>query len=193
MIEAKKYSPVLFDKNIKNFRSLKNGTSEYYQFWDEQKKRIIDGYKPSGGVWIPGNYYFYLNFSKIHGLNPGAKRKSMISPLYRDQDHEYFQEVHWAKYGDGKDNKGGYGLIVLKARRKGFSFMNANILLHEWTCYAHSENGLGAQKEDYVQDFRKKMKLSYSELPPEFRNKILHDNEEIFMSGYKEKIDGILD
>jgi len=184
LISAEKYSPVIFDKNLKNYESLKIGSLDYSQFWRTQKDRILNGYKPNGGVWIPGNYYFYLNFSKIHGLNPGAKRKSMISPLYRDQDHEYYQEVH-----DAKEN--GRGIIVLKARRKGFSFMNANILLHEWTCYPHSENGLGAQKEDYVQDFRKKMLLSYNELPPQFRNKILHNNEEIFMSGYKEKENGI--
>jgi hypothetical protein len=191
MIKAAKYSPIIFDKNLKDYRNLQKNTAEYFAFWKEQRRRIEHGYKPTGGTWIPGNYYFYLNFSKIHGLLPGAKRKSMISPLYRDQDHEYFREVHWAKYGDGKDNKGGYGIIVLKARRKGFSFMNADILLHEWTCYKHSENGLGAQREDYVQDFRKKMLLSYNELPPELRNKILHNNEELFMSGYKEKENGI--
>jgi hypothetical protein len=184
LISAEKYSPVLFDKSINKFESFRTDSIEYSQFWRTQKDRILNGYKPNGGVWIPGNYYFYLNFSKIHGLNPGAKRKSMISPLYRDQDHEYYQEVH-----DAKEN--GRGIIVLKARRKGFSFMNANILLHEWTCFPHSENGLGAQKEDYVQDFRKKMLLSYNELPPQFRNKILHNNEEIFMSGYKEKENGI--
>ena len=191
MVKAEKYSPVIFDKNLMNYREMQKNTSQYFAFWKEQRKRLFEGYKPTGGVWIPGNYYFYLNFSKIHGLLPGAKRKSMISPLYRDQDHEYFLEVHHAKYGDGKDNLGGYGIIVLKARRKGFSFMNANILLHEWTCYKHSENGLGAQREDYVQDFRKKMLLSYNELPPELRNKILHNNEELFMSGYKEKENGI--
>ena len=191
MIKSEKYSPVIFDKHLKDYAKLKKNTAEYFAFWKEQKRRLKDGYKPTGGSWIPGNYYFYLNFSKIHGLQEGARRKSMISPIYRDQDHEYFTEVHWAKYGDGKDNKGGYGIIVLKARRKGFSFMNADILLHEWTCYPHSENGLGAQREDYVQDFRKKMLLSYNELPPQLRNKVLHNNEEIFMSGYKEKEDGI--
>jgi hypothetical protein len=184
LTSAEKYSPVIFDKNINKFESFRTDSLEYSQFWRTQKDRILNGYKPNGGVWIPGNYYFYLNFSKIHGLNPGAKRKSMISPLYRDQDHEYYQEVHEAK-------ENGRGIIVLKARRKGFSFMNANILLHEWTCFPHSENGLGAQKEDYVQDFRKKMLLSYNELPHQFRNKILHNNEEIFMSGYKEKENGI--
>jgi hypothetical protein len=191
MVNAEKYSPVLFDKYLRDYRSFKPNSVEYFQFWKDQKQKILQGYKPNGGQWIPGNYYFYLNFSKIHGLLPGAKRKSMISPLYRDQDHEYYMEVQWAKHGDGLDNKGGYGIIVLKARRKGFSFMNANILLHEWVCYPHSENGLGAQREDYVQDFRKKMLLSYNELPPQLQNKILHNNEELFMSGYKEKENGI--
>jgi hypothetical protein len=191
MIQSHKYSPLVFNKNYKDYNKLRKNTAEYFAFWKEQKRRLKEGYKPTGGSWIPGNYYFYLNFSKIHGLQQGAKRKSMIAPIYRDQDHEYFSEIHLAKYGDGKLDLGGRGVIVLKARRKGFSFMNANILLHEWTCYAHSENGLGAQKEDYVQDFRKKLLLSYNELPPQLRNKVLHNNEEILMSGYKEKEDGI--
>ena len=191
MISSDKYSPVIFDKNLKDYHKLKKNTAEYFAFWKEQKHRLLHGYKPTGGTWIPPNYYFYLNFSKIHGLSQGARRKSMIAPIYRDQDHEYFQEIYHAKYGDGKDNKGGYGIIVVKARRKGFSFMNANTLLHEWTCYPHSENGLGAQREDYVQDFRKKLIMSYNELPPELRNKVLHNNEELLMSGYKEKVDGI--
>lgn len=191
MIKAEKYSPVLFDKNLKDYQKLKKNTAEYFHFWKEQKKRLLNGYKPTGGSWIPPNYYFYLNFSKIHGLADGARRKTMIPPRYRDQDHEYFLEIHHAKYGDGKENKGGYGIIVVKARRKGFSFMNADVLLHEWTCYPHSENGLGAQRDDYVQDFRKKLIMSYNELPPELRNKVLHNNEDLLMSGYKEKEDGI--
>lgn len=184
MIEGNKYRPVLFDKNLKNYKKFTPGTLEYAHFWKEQRKRILNGYKPTGGTWIPGNYYFYLNFSKIHGLAPNARRKGMISPIYRDQDHEYFEALH-----DAKEN--GYGLIVLKARRKGFSFMNANILLHEWVCYSHSENGIGSQKEDYVLDFKKKMMLSYNELPKQLRPKVLRDNEDILMSGYKVKEDGV--
>jgi len=108
----------------------------------------------------------------------------MISPIYRDQDHEYFDAIY-----DAKEN--GHGVIILKARRKGFSFMNANILLHEWVCFPHSENGIGAQKELYVQDFKKKMMLSYNELHPRLRPKILRDNEDLLMSGYKVKEDGV--
>tara|TARA_R110002126_G_scaffold94290_4_gene222689 strand:+ start:364 stop:2313 length:1950 start_codon:yes stop_codon:yes gene_type:complete len=181
MIAALKYCPVLTDRE---YPKLRKGTIQYRNWWKIQRARILSGYKPTGGTWIPGNYYFYLNFGKIHGLPPGAKRKTMISPIYRDQDHEYFKMVH-----DCKEN--GQGLICLKARRKGFSFMNVNILLHEWSCYGHSENGLGAQKEEYVQDFRKKLLLSYNELDPYLKNKMLHNNEDIMMSGYKQKEDGI--
>lgn len=181
MIPAIKYCPVLTDRE---YPKLKVGTIEYRNWWKIQKDRIINGYKPTGGTWIPGNYYFYLNFGKIHGLPEGAQRKTMISPIYRDQDHEYFQIVDDCK-------KKGKGLIVLKARRKGFSFMNVNILLHEWTCFPHSENGLGAQKEEYVQDFRKKLLLSYNELPSYLKNAMLHNNEDIMMSGYKQKENGI--
>lgn len=181
MIPALKYCPVLTDKE---YPRLQPGTVQYRNWWKIQKDRILNGYKPTGGTWIPGNYYFYLNFGKIHGLPAGAKRKTMISPIYRDQDHEYFKMVHDCK-------KNGQGLIVLKARRKGFSFMNVNILLHEWTCYSHSENGLGAQKEEYVQDFRKKLLLSYNELPNYLKNAMLHNNEDIMMSGYKQKENGI--
>ena len=184
MIDGKKYQPVLYSKEYKGYKKFVKGSLVYNAFWKEQKRRILNGWKPNGGTFMPGNYYFYLNFSKIHGLAPNSRRKGMISPIYRDQDHEYFTEILKAK-------EGGYGVIVLKARRKGFSFMNANILLHEWICYAHSENGIGAQKELYVQDFKKKMMLSYNSLPKQLRNKVLRDNEELLMSGYKVKEDGV--
>lgn len=183
MISGKKYQPIIYDKNLKDYNKFRPGTMQYSAFWTEQKKRIKNGYKPTGGTWIPGNYYFYLNFSKIHGLAHKAKRKGMISPIYRDQDHEYFLEINNAK-------EGGYGIIVCKARRKGFSYMNANILLHEFCVYAHSENGIGAQKELYVEDFKKKMMLSYNELPKQLRPKVLKNNEDLLMSGYKVKEDG---
>ena len=66
MISAEKYSPVLFDKSINKFEGFRTDSLEYSQFWRTQKDRILNGYKPNGGVWIPGNYYFYLNFSIIY-------------------------------------------------------------------------------------------------------------------------------
>lgn len=183
MISAKEYSPVLFNEDYNPAR-LRKGTSAYHRFWDESMERCINGYQPTGGVWIPGNYYFYLNFCKIRLYDKKTNRKKLGPPLYRDQDHEYFVEVNDAKAA-------GEGVIVLKARRKGFSFMNSNILLHDWTFFEQSEVGMGAQKEHYVADFRNKLLLTYNNIHPAFRNHHLINNSDLLSSGWREKQNGI--
>jgi hypothetical protein len=181
LISSDKYSPVLHDKT---FPKLRSGSIEYIHWWKEQIRRCKEGYKPNGGTRITGPYYFYLNFCKIEGYSAKTNRKGMIPPKYRDQDHEYYNEIEAAE-------KEGRGIIVLKARRKGFSYMNANMLLHDWTFYRNSESGIGAQQAHYVEDFRRKLLLTYNTLPSELRNKTLHANEDILVSGYKEKVDGV--
>ena len=40
--------------------------SEYRKFWDEEIRRCKEGYvRESDGEWIPGYYYFYLNYFPI--------------------------------------------------------------------------------------------------------------------------------
>lgn len=34
------------------------GTTEYFQYWDEQKRRCIDGYTSDDGDFISGYNYF---------------------------------------------------------------------------------------------------------------------------------------
>jgi len=183
MISAKAYSPVLYDPAERpgNFHK---GTSSHYRYWETQFDRCRDGYTPPGGSHIPGNYYFYLNFCKIRGFDKKTNRKKLMAPLYRDLDHEYFVFVNKAR-------SEGEGVICLKARRKGFSFMNSNILLHEWSFYEEAEVGMGAQKEHYVSDFRKKLLLTYNNIHPQFRNNWLLNNKDLFTSGWKEKENGI--
>ncbi len=118
MISADKYRPVRIDRS---WKKLTPGTLSYHQFWNEQVRRCKEGFKPFGGTWMPGAYYFYLNFSKILAFDEKLGRKIMKPPSYRDQDHEYFLEVHKAKIG-------GYGLVVLKARRKGFEQPESSLI-----------------------------------------------------------------
>jgi hypothetical protein len=183
MISAKLYSPVLYDES-ENPENFLRGTSAYHRFWEEQYQRCMNGFTPTGGSHIPGNYYFYLNFCKINAFDKKINRKRPLPPLYRDLDHEYFNEINKCK-------DEGAGIIVLKARRKGFSFMNANVLLHEWTFHWGSENGMGAQIESYVSDFYKKLLLTYNNIYPQFRNQWLLQNSALFKGGYKEKEDGV--
>jgi hypothetical protein len=182
MISSKIYSPVIFENQ--DPARLRKGTSAYHRFWEEQFQRCINGYTPTGGTFIPGNYYFYLNFCKIRLFDEDSNRKEIGAPIYRDLDHEYFLLVD-------KAQKEGFGVIVLKGRRKGFSFMNANLLLHEWSFFPQSECGMGAQKEKYVSDFYNKLLLTYNNISPQFRNNYLLQNKDIFTSGWKEKENGI--
>ncbi len=176
-----KYSPVVRN----GIPELKRGSKEYKKYWHTQIDRCKNGYKPSGGVHIPGAYYFYLNFCKILARDEKTNRKKLQAPWYRDLDHEYYDLVY-----DCKEK--GEGLIVLKARDKGFSYMNSNIGLYEWTFYAHNEIGIGAATPSYVNSVRTKILHSWNKLPPELRlRKDLKDNDLMMQSGYKMKENGV--
>ena len=175
-----KYSPVI-KEGIPN---LKKGSKEYLNYWSTQIDRCKNGYKPSGGVHITGAYYFYLNFCKILARDENTNRKKLQAPWYRDLDHEYFDKVYNCK-------ENGKGLIVLKARDKGFSYMNANMALYEWTFFANNEIGVGAATPSYVSSVRTKILNSWNKLPPELRiRKDLKDNDVIMQSGYRIKENG---
>lgn len=125
-----KYSPIV----QYGIPELKQFSKEWLAFWSEQYYRCIHGYKPSDGVWIPGNYYFHLNFWTISRLRydlaaaaeakriyplandafdpEGIEKKFESFPLYRDSDHELFEKIRLKRLlGRG-------GLMILKGRRK---------------------------------------------------------------------------
>lgn len=88
-----KYAPV----SREEIPNHKVGSLDYKRYWNLQLKRCLYGYKPTGGEWIPGAYYFYLNFCKIRLRDEASNRKRLDNPWYRDLDHEYFDMVYDAK------------------------------------------------------------------------------------------------
>ena len=44
------------------------GTSEYMEFWDEESRRCLEGYRAPDGDWISGYNYFYLNYCPIQRI-----------------------------------------------------------------------------------------------------------------------------
>lgn len=162
---------------------------EYQTFWKEQIRRCLEGYKPAGHAWIPGRYYFYLNFLKIYsaynekGLE--VKRKILTNPFYRDIDHEYFDKVEEAK-------KNGKGLIVLKARRKGQTMCNiGGVCIYEMTMSQKAEVGLGCYTEEQVNSFRSKYETMYSSVHEFFRQNTLVKNNAKIQYGETNKIEGV--
>jgi len=75
---------------LKEIPQFHPSSEEYLIFWREEKKRCIEGYWV-GGVWMPGNLYFYINYWTIL-LNKTAhsKTKTPGKPFLRDLEWEFF-------------------------------------------------------------------------------------------------------
>ena len=153
----------------------------YQEYWEQELDRCINGFKPKGMKKISGKYYFYLNYYKILG-NDGTKgsRKTLISPWYRQMDHEYFDLFQTCK-DEGK------GMIVIKARDKGFSYMNSGMIAHEYTFFPFNDVGIAAGLPATADAFFDKTKKGLNGLHPNFKHSILKDTDGILRSGYKQK------
>ncbi len=127
------------------------GSLAYYDYWNEQLRRCREGYSV-GGVKITGNYYNFLNFTRIKKLVQDAETRKMLKvrgnqktlgfPDFWDGHYEYFWLLDIAQHGCSKEFyedlslettikedslSGGKFLLVGKARRKGFSLVNASV------------------------------------------------------------------
>ena len=172
-----KYCPVIFqglpDLNIESL--------EYAEWWDEQIDRCKNGYKPAGMPAITGKHYFYLNFYKIlRASGDKGGRKILADPWYRHLDKEYFDMFEQCK----DEQK---GMIIIKARDKGFSYMNSGILAHEYTFYPYNEVGIGAGLEKTATAFFDKVKKGLNGLHANIRHSTLKDTNELVRSGFKRK------
>ena len=177
MGNIKKYAPIIHE----GIPDVNPESVMYREFWDEQIERCKNGYKPKGMDAISGKHYYYLNFYKILG-NSGEKggRKSLIAPWYRDMDREYFNLFETCK-DEGK------GMIVIKARDKGFSYMNSGMLAQEYTFYPHNEVGIAAGLQVTADSFFQKVKKGLYNQTNIFRHSVLKDQDEVIRSGYKSK------
>jgi len=129
---------VYFEKHGSYTKALPD-TYQYNEFWDEQVKRCMEGYT-IGDLWIPGPYYFYLNFYPILGKDEVTGRKTRIFPRFTDVDLEYFLILDKAR----KEKK---GVIMTKPRRTGFSYKNSAVVVHEYNFYKEAKCIIGAYEK----------------------------------------------
>ena len=170
-----KYRPVANDGHP----DLSPDSIDYQEYWEQELDRCLNGFKPKGMKPISGKHYFYLNYYMILG-NDGSKgnRKTLIHPWYRELDHEYFD-----MFEQCKDN--GKGMIVIKARDKGFSYMNSGMLAHEFTFYPHNDVGIAAGLQATADAFFDKTKKGLNALNSNFKHSWIKDTDGILTSGYK--------
>jgi hypothetical protein len=176
-IDPQRYRPIANNGHP----DLNPDSVNYQEYWDREMDRCINGYKPKGMKKISGKYYFYLNYYKILG-NDGTKgsRKTLISPWYRQMDHEYFDLFETCK-------EEGKGMIIIKARDKGFSYMNSGMIAHEYTFFPFNDVGIAAGLQATADAFFDKTKKGLNGLHSNFKHSVLKDTDGILRSGYKQK------
>lgn len=124
-------------------------TTEYFQYWDEQKRRCLDGYRTEDGDYISGYNYFYINFCPIQRIvyeviNGKIKKSRRLEfPDFYDYDAYFFQSVNDAEE-EGKH------LCVLKSRRKGYSYKNASMACRNYYLIPGSKTYIYASNKQYL-------------------------------------------
>lgn len=176
-MDPQRYRPIA--KN--GHPDLNPDSVQYQEYWAQEMDRCINGFKPKGMKKISGKYYFYLNYYMILG-NDGTSgnRKTLIHPWYRTMDHEYFDTIETCK-------EEGKGMIVIKARDKGFSYMNSGAVAHEYTFFPFNDVGVAAGLQATADAFFDKVKKGLNGIHPNFKHSVLKDTTDIMRSGYKQK------
>jgi hypothetical protein len=159
------YADTLLNPKVK-------GTAKWQQYWEEQLYYIHNGYQ-TGGFFLPGRYYYYLNFNNMSTI------RSVISPDMCDLHLELSYLVEWAK----KNNK---NIIIAKKRRAGISeFTHKAIIDYGWRFMPGYRAGVAAGKSTFADELINKWKVSEAMLPSEFSLKKLNKNSDVIISGYK--------
>lgn len=118
------------------------GTPGHYEFWKEELNRCSNGYSV-GGRRITGHMYAFLNYGRIKKTDLALNRKVTGFPDFWDKHAYYTEELETAR-------KLGKHMIVSKARRKGFSYLNAMIAANTYNTIRDSYVLLGAYDKKYL-------------------------------------------
>jgi hypothetical protein len=150
------------------------GTLAHEEFWKEEMDRILHGYK-TGGIFIPGRYYYYLNYILI-----STPIRGRHYPEFVDIDLEYFTFIDDCK----KNNK---GIMCIKARRKGMS-EKSKAIVDYGSRFSPSgyKAGICAGQEVYSLGLFNKVKNVNKDLPKELQVHYLKDNDKELVCGYTE-------
>lgn len=145
LVNTRYFSEAAIDwkRNGGRYTTAPQGSRDYIQYWEEQHRRCLYGYKV-GDLWIPGRYYGYLNFFPMQRipdetlaearnrrgtLSMATAEKAVLFPSFWEIDYEWWNFKHIAWYGGqfmGIDaGLGGKHMCCLKTRGAGFSYKEA--------------------------------------------------------------------
>lgn len=145
-------------RGFEGYIDAPKGSLEWKEYWDLQEHYCKVGYSV-GGVEITGEHYFYLNFCQIHltdetnkneNVTRGKKKaeKKTDFPGFWDSDWYYFHECQLAR-------EMGEHMIILKPRRRGYSYKNAAKCAWNYTFVRKSTSLILAEDKKYSEETMK--------------------------------------
>jgi len=147
------------------------GTLEWQRYWEDEIYKIINGIEIKG-IWIPGRFYYYMNYKQMSTI------KGVVTPDMIDLHLELAYYIEHCKAN-------GRNLICAKGRRKGISEAASTMIIdYGWRFTEGYKAGVAAGNKTYVDDFLAKWRFADSRLPPEFSTKKLTDNDNEIIAGY---------
>lgn len=160
-------------------------STEYRDWWLEQKKRCLEGYTV-GGKFMPPSLYWYMNFWTIELFNEQTQRKSKGFPMLRDIDWEFAYALWEAR----KQNK---GIMWIAGRRAGKTFGCGAEAGREYTFFADNELCVGAHEESKGKGMMEKIRLGLEGLKDTYfyHARIKDDISSELRSGYRKKVNGV--
>lgn len=126
-----------------------NNTQEYFAYWDQETDRSLNGYTAEDGDWISGYDYFYLNYcpmSRIVYKQINGKQKKVNDftfPDFWDYDTYFFYAVDDAQ-------QQGKHLVLLKSRRRGYSYKGAAMACRDYYLIPNSKTFVYAANKQYL-------------------------------------------
>lgn len=113
-----------------HLRPNPNPKSEYAQFWKDEMRKWKEGVvRESDGEWIPGSYYFYLNYSPIWiniEKSSTGKSKKTKGDRIKKFPKVWLGDYLFFHYLDQARENGNHAKL-LKARGVGFSYKLASL------------------------------------------------------------------
>lgn len=158
-------------KNKGAYTLAPRGSRDYYQYWEEQQRRCMLGYKVAD-LWIPGRMYYWLNFFPISRVPQAVMMKALAEgrgkngelsiktaekimefPAFWEIHYEWWNFKHIAWYGGkfmGIESPGGLHTCALKTRGAGFSWMEACDGVYNYNFIPGSKSYYFAGTEPYL-------------------------------------------
>lgn len=195
-----------FDKE-ESYCDAPIGTKSYNDYWEEQVDRCLNGYRV-GNLEITGYMYYYLNFTQIKRNvtdDRGRHYKEMNFPRFYDWDYNFFWAVEIARHGvtkekyknlqldvDIDDISGGNHLVVIKGRRKGYTYKSGSMLARNFNLKRNTKGYAMASEKEYLNkngilDKAAFPALTFAKKHTPFGQPLLTDTKLHKESGYKEK------